>query len=70
LTDQYISGLYEFSANARVRIAENGFATPLGGTYDLVDPRPSVFGKTVAFVSDIIGGGTSQQAVFVAILNR
>ena len=68
-SDQYISGLYEFSASARVRIARNGLATPLGGTYSMSDPGPSVFGKTVAFVSDIIGG-TSQQAVFVAILNR
>ena len=65
----YISGLYEFSASARVRIAGNGLPTPLGGTYDLYDPRPSVFGKTVAFVSDILGG-TSEQAVFVAILKR
>jgi hypothetical protein len=68
-SDPYVRGLCEFSARARVRIAGNGFATPLGGTYSILDPSPSVFGKTVAFVSDIFGG-TSRQAVFVAILKQ
>ena len=64
------SGLFGFSANTRVRIATDESPTPLGGLYSLFEPRPSISGKTVAFISDIVSGGTSRQALFLAILRR
>lgn len=67
--DFAFSALFHFGAQARARIAGPGVATPIGGTYLLSSPLPSVHGKTVVFVSGV-DAGTASQAVFSAILRR
>jgi hypothetical protein len=63
------TGLFMFSSRARTRIATNDQPTPAGGVYSMFDPRPSIASKTVFFVGDVVGG-TTHQAVFVAILKK
>jgi hypothetical protein len=64
-----VTGLFEFSSRAIARIAANDQPTPIGGVYSMFDPRPSIVGKTVVFVSDVTGG-TSPNALFLATLKR
>lgn len=67
--ENFLTGLFEFSPRAIARIAANDQPTPIGGVYSMFDPRPSIVGKTVVFVSDVIGG-TSPSALFLATLKR
>ena len=64
------TGLFAFGSRVRARVAGNGQPTPVGGVYSIFDPRPSLYGKTLVFLADVDGGGTTQQAVFVAKLRR
>jgi hypothetical protein len=65
------TGLFAFASRARARIAGDGQPTPAGGVYSLFDARPSISGKTVAFLADVGGAGAAtRHALFVAILKK
>ena len=63
------SGLFAFGKGVVARIATPTVPTPIGGTYVFDDYTPSMYGKTVAFPAAVVGG-TSQSAIFLAILKR
>jgi len=63
------ANLVAFSKGVVARIAGEAVTTPLGGTYVFDEFTPSMYGKTVVFPAEVLGG-SSHSALFLAILKR